>query len=548
MKSILLLLLLVVDLAIPARAQQTQSIYYTASTSADGQSNITLGAYAGTSGGLHTVTLGAFAGQLNRGNANVFVGYAAGTLTAFGSYNAFIGDHAGYANSSGTLNSFLGFSAGYNNTTGGNNSFLGSYAGVNNTTGSYNSFVGASSGSYNTTGDQNSFLGYNTGTYNTSGSNNAFVGYAAGFQNTTATANVFVGAQAGYSNTTASNNVFIGYQAGYANTTGIANLFMGNAAGTQSNGSYNLFIGNGSGYNNTSGLGNTFIGDGSGLGNVTGSNNVYIGRSASLASNAAGNNNTFIGFQARTGGPTVDNSTAIGVNALVTASNSVVIGAPGAKVGIGNSAPQNKLEITQGIANQSGLRLTNLTSNSPASVTNQYKFLTVNSAGDVILGSVNGSAREGVSESLWQQKGDFLQNSKGDAVIIGGNVARTPSGYKLFVEDGILTEKVKVAVKNTSEWSDYVFKPNYSLKPLIEVEQYIQKNEHLPGIPSAEEVVEKGIDVAKMDAKLLEKIEELTLYSIQQDRTIQTQQQEIEAVKQKQAELERLVNQLLKQK
>ncbi|GAB3698517.1 hypothetical protein GCM10027592_23640 [Spirosoma flavus] len=505
----------------PALAQQTESIYYTASTSADGKSNITLGPYAGTYAGSRTVTLGAFAGQSNTGTGNTFVGYRSGMLTTSGVENVIIGYYTGYANSTGSQNTFLG-----------------SLAGQLNSTGSLNTFLGYAAGNVNSTGGQNTFLGSFAGSNNTTGRNNVFIGH-----------------QAGNSNTTAGNNVFIGYQTGLNNTTGTANLFMGNAAGIQSNGSYNLFIGNGSGYNNISGLGNTFIGDGSGYGSTTGQNNTYIGRAANYTGNGGGNYNTFIGFGAGTNGPTVNNATAIGVNAIVTVSNSVILGAPGSKVGIGNSAPQNKLEITQGIANQSGLRLTNLTSSSPASVTNQYKFLTVNSAGDVVLGSINSSVREGVSESLWQRSGTFLQSAQNAAVIIGSNVAHTPSGYKLFVEEGILTEKVKVAVKNTSEWSDYVFDATYRLKDLPEVERYVRQHGHLPGVPSAKDVVKQGIDVAKMDATLLAKIEELTLYSIQLEKTNQSQEDKLLRMEKKDQqqqaeidELKRLVNQLLEKK
>ncbi len=93
--------------------------------------------------------------------------------------------------------------------------------------------------------------------------------------------------------------------------------------------------------------------------------------------------------------------------------------------------------------------------------------------------------------------------------------AATPAGYKLYVETGILTEKVKVAVKTSADWADHVFHKNYPLMPLQQVEQFIQQNGHLPGVPSASEVVKEGIDLAKMNAKLLEKIEELTLYIIQ---------------------------------
>lgn len=103
---------------------------------------------------------------------------------------------------------------------------------------------------------------------------------------------------------------------------------------------------------------------------------------------------------------------------------------------------------------------------------------------------------------------------------IGSSSLATPVGYNLYVENGILTEKVKVAVKNSSDWSDFVFAKNYKLKPLSTVESFINENKHLPDVPSASSVVKTGIDVAKMDAILLQKIEELTLYIIQQQKEI----------------------------
>ncbi|GAB3699919.1 hypothetical protein GCM10027592_26420 [Spirosoma flavus] len=446
--------------------------------------------------------------------ANTLVGVSAGNMTMTGPSNTYIGTSAGTSTVNGFANVAVGYHSGYS---------------INS--GDYNCFVGGNSGRSTTTGNRNVCIGILSGYLNTSGENNTFMGY-----------------ESGRNNTTASNNVFIGYQAGLNNTTGTANLFMGNAAGIQSNGSYNMFIGNGSGYNNTSGLGNTFIGDGSGYGSTTGQNNTYIGRAANYSGNGGGNYNTFIGFGAGTNGPTVNNATAIGVNAIVTVSNAVVLGAPGTKVGIGNSAPNNTLEITKGTANQSGLRLTNLNNSSPATALNQTKFLSVNEQGDVVMASMNSSAREGVSETLWQRKDSFLQSTQNDAVIIGSNVARTPSGYKLFVEEGILTEKVKVAVKNTSDWSDKVFDDTYQLKRLSEVEKYIQVNKHLPGIPSAKEMVEKGNDLHKTDAKLLEKIEELTLYSIQQDKKVEQQEEKLRQQQKRIDLLEQLVQQLLDKK
>ncbi len=79
-------------------------------------------------------------------------------------------------------------------------------------------------------------------------------------------------------------------------------------------------------------------------------------------------------------------------------------------------------------------------------------------------------------------------------------------------------ESLKVAVKSTAEWSDYVFSKDYNLAPLHEVEAYINQHKHLPGVPSAQDVVENGIDMAKMDANLLQKVEELTLHLIEMNK------------------------------
>ncbi len=119
-------------------------------------------------------------------------------------------------------------------------------------------------------------------------------------------------------------------------------------------------------------------------------------------------------------------------------------------------------------------------------------------------------------------------------VLIGsdiGNTNNAPSGYNLYVSKGILTEKVKVAVSTTTNWSDYVFNKNYKLMSLKNVEQYVNSKRHLPEIPSASEVVKDGVDVANMDAKLLQKIEELTLYAIRQQKQIELMNQEIKKLK-----------------
>ncbi|MBM6499485.1 beta strand repeat-containing protein [Flavobacterium macrobrachii] len=117
-------------------------------------------------------------------------------------------------------------------------------------------------------------------------------------------------------------------------------------------------------------------------------------------------------------------------------------------------------------------------------------------------------------------------NSTTNGNIYIGDSATYPTNtgdYKLYVEGGILTEKVKVALRSTANWADYVFADNYELMPLKDVEKFINSNKHLPGIKSAKELMEDGLDVAQMQAKHMEKIEELTLYVIEQEKKINEQ-------------------------
>lgn len=108
-----------------------------------------------------------------------------------------------------------------------------------------------------------------------------------------------------------------------------------------------------------------------------------------------------------------------------------------------------------------------------------------------------------------------------------GDVNTQVDGYKLFVEQGILTEKVKVAIKNSKDWFDHVFDKKYSLMPLNRLEKYIQTNKHLPDIQSTEEVMKEGLDLGKMNGLLLKKVEELTLYTIQLQKEVEALKKEV---------------------
>lgn len=113
----------------------------------------------------------------------------------------------------------------------------------------------------------------------------------------------------------------------------------------------------------------------------------------------------------------------------------------------------------------------------------------------------------------------FQDGRVGIGDLTSGSSEITMTGsHKLFVTGGITAEEVKVKVKTA--WSDYVFYPDYQLKSLAEVETFIKQNGHLPEVPNAKTVEENGIELGEMNALLLRKIEELTLYILEQEKRI----------------------------
>ncbi len=109
-----------------------------------------------------------------------------------------------------------------------------------------------------------------------------------------------------------------------------------------------------------------------------------------------------------------------------------------------------------------------------------------------------------------------------------------PNGWKLAVNGKIRAKEVKVE----ANWADYVFEDNYDLPTLQEVEAHIKEKGHLQNIPSAQEVEENGIELGEMNKLLLEKIEELTLYIIAQEKKIKYQEKTNKKLQSKNQELD----------
>lgn len=363
----------------------------------------------------------------------------------------------------GEYNLIVGLEAGNTTVTGSStvsaSTFLGNSAGYRQTSGLRNTYVGGSSGSAMTTGNDNTFVGVGISSStpvfryaSNGGSYNTIMGSLAGLLSSGA-GNTFIGYQSGMYDLNLANEREI--------RSGSYNTYIGLKAGYKLiQGNNNVGVGVLAGYSNISGSYNVAIGDSTGLFSPYSSNNVFVGHHAG---GVFSQKNTFIGSNAGSGGAVV-NSAAIGANSVVSVSNAIVLGdtTSDIKVGIGTASPKFSLDV-KGTINIRGIGGTLKFSQITNPKFSQYgndQFLTVNKKGEVEL------------------------------------------------------TKFRLQIDNSKEWADKVFSKGYNLTSLSEVERFIKVHQHLPGIPSAQEVAKQGMDATELSKKLLEKIEELTLYMI----------------------------------
>jgi len=406
------------------------------------------------------------------------------------------------------------------------------------------------------------------------GSSNNFFGTGAGASNTTGYQNSFFGASAGTSTSTGAGNSFFGWWAGLQNTAGYYNCFFGNSAGRDNaTGSYNSFFGNGAGSRNTDGIQGSFFGISAGMFNTTGLANSFFGANAGIH-NTIEDHNTLVGADADIvawagpGGPSpVTNATAIGQRSYVSRSNSLVLGGVnginGATaetfVGIGTPSPDRQLVVEGSQAIGKFRRFSeNGPDFAPAFLFERARG-TNTSAVDMLPGDYLGKVqfRGRVSGNMIEYgalafiASDTSQNGRFSfvdrdlltermVVLNSGNVGigtnapteRLDVAGNLRVRGGIVYGAPAVPVP------DYVFAPAYQLMPLSELELYVTSQKHLPNIPSANEIQANGLNLGEFQLKLLEKIEELTLYTVAQAKIINEQKEETSALREKAASQE----------
>ncbi len=197
-----------------------------------------------------------------------------------------------------------------------------------------------------------------------------------------------------------------------------------------------------------------------------------------------------------------------------------------AEIWLGNQAHGISAEVNQGLVFKTDNYFLFNQGNVGIGLNNPAYTLDVNGSinfnGELLF---NGST---YNPSPWAQNGNNIYYNNGK---VGIGTTNFVGNYDLYVGNGILTNEVMV--KHPSQWYDYVFEPDYNLKTLNELEDYIQQNKHLPDVPTAEEINENGFGLGKMNGILLKKIEELTLYIIEQQKAIERQNKDIILLKNK---------------
>ncbi|MCW3110035.1 MAG: hypothetical protein JWQ09_4541 [Segetibacter sp.] len=344
---------------------------------------------------------------------------------------------------------------------------------------------------------------------------------------------------------TSTSNVAVGFE--YSGATGTTLP----ASRLSVNG--NVAVGNG--YIGNAGPSNGLIVQGNvGIGTTTPGSKLHVKNNPGTNGLYVEGNDSWIGFGDNNnylGGQTTFRAipTAI-ANAVISGTNgNSFFSAIGGNVGIGTTTPGAKLDVTVvdlGATAGNYKPLTRLTGSGPGNTFMVNDFVYRESAGSdwystsYIRGiSVDNSFLvPGASLKSWiKQKpnGDIISfGSNADTYmsIVAGNVGigtTTPGIYKLAVNGDAIFKKVQV--KTSTPWPDYVFHPAYELRSLSSLETYINENNHLPDVPSAKEVEKGGLDLGSTQALLLKKIEELTLYIIEQDKKIEKLQQNFVVLK-----------------
>lgn len=206
-------------------------------------------------------------------------------------------------------------------------------------------------------------------------------------------------------------------------------------------------------------------------------------------------------------------------NLLMNISGNGTIGING-NLGIGTNSPAGKLSIMVGANEDRQLDFSLIGTSLPAAQRHAYIGLTDGggTAPFDVVGDLYIAPRTSLARAI--RFVTFNGTAVAERMMLdnSGNLGiGTPDtkGYKLAVNGNVVANGITVKMY---PWADYVFKPSYHLPSLTEVKAYIDLNQHLPEIPSAEQIAKEGQNLGEINRLLLKKVEELTLYLIENDK------------------------------
>ncbi|HHG85646.1 MAG TPA: hypothetical protein ENJ82_12935 [Bacteroidetes bacterium] len=197
---------------------------------------------------------------------------------------------------------------------------------------------------------------------------------------------------------------------------------------------------------------------------------------------------------------------------------------PNGQVNIGPGSqtdPYSKLHVEGAISATGAIRTLSIKLGDNSSKLKMRRY----NSGDQVFKIALEATAPAIGELWLNSTGGFSNGTriKGSKLVVDGVLGIGVSdtrGYKLAVKGNILAEELKI--RTYANWPDYVFEDDYELASLSDLESAIEVHGHLPGLPSAKEVGESGFNVSEMNAKLLEKVEELTLYLIELNKKVET--------------------------
>jgi len=531
------------------------------------------------------VAIGNTGNTLTSGFANFLAGatWVGGSVTTGSGNTAIAGYGALAGTTTGSYNTALGNQTLFDNQTGGYNTAIGSYAGTN-VTGSYNTMIGGYAG-VGVTGSRNTIIGssWPNASGITIGDYNTIIGNVTGLT-PSLSSNIILADGQGNQRININSDGYVGI--GVTNPSAKLQVYGSSGAGTMA------YIGNGNNGSSTADASLLLSSAGANGGSPLVHFDVSSVRGAIMGLDNGDDSKFKISAAAgfRNGDYlTILTGTNAGNVGIGTATPATKLDVVGGTVQVTNSNPTYALidnsnsNYSWSVQNTAGAyRFYDNTTNAERMRIGSNGYVGIGTTNPGAKLDVNGNIRLSQSSSLFfdNMNGSFISQTAGGALDIDASLAvgngnitlspasskglylnyiggsnvffcngsstpisvvnsngsmgiatlTVPSGYKLAVAGNAIAESM--TVKLQADWPDYVFKIGHNLMPLADVKTYIDKNQHLPEIPSAAEVAKDGQNLGEMNKLLLKKVEELTLYLIDKDKQLQSQEERLKAVEQ----------------